>query len=186
MTEQGVFLNSNRQIDLDCLLNPFVFGLALMKELLGWEHIRPCLLYVCFCKYLCDTERDGARTVTVYLSIGHRRAKVFKKKKGIGSVPYITRLLLAVLWVLFTAIYMTSCIMLMLPQTCNDSSSQMGKGSEEGVRSVCSPALITVFRWCSIRCLSQEKETVEASCCSVSSQEPCSIAASLDNIQKSV
>jgi len=45
-----VFLNPNRQIDLDCLLNPFVFGLALMKELLGREHIRLCILYVCVCK----------------------------------------------------------------------------------------------------------------------------------------
>lgn len=39
----GVFLNPNRQIDLGCLLNPFVFGLALMKELLGCEHIRLCI-----------------------------------------------------------------------------------------------------------------------------------------------
>lgn len=48
-------LNPNRQIDLGCLLNPFVFALALMKELLGREHIRLCM---CVCLCMCVKERE--------------------------------------------------------------------------------------------------------------------------------
>lgn len=91
----GVPLNPNRQIDLDCLLNPFVFGLALMKELLGREtHLGCC---ICVCLPLCLWgKKDGVQRMMGYLHIGLWRTMTlktilfpwssFKRSSGVFSI----------------------------------------------------------------------------------------------------
>lgn len=128
---------------------------------------------MCVSSTVCGKKKERTRAIMGYLSTGHDRPQSLTENIG----PWYCRALsnsplgaISVMYMDWLHHLLTRSAWLILTD---------GQRMWEGVRSVYGPALITVFRRCSMSCLRRWEETRARSCCSVARDEPRCTAASL-------